>query len=36
VVDGRSPLRLYEASPEGLIPLEADLGDGPGALALAA
>jgi Icc protein len=36
VVDGRSPLRLYDASPAGLSPLEADLIDGLGALALAA
>jgi hypothetical protein len=36
VVDGASPLRLYEASPGGLSPLEADLIDGLGALALPA
>ena len=36
VVDGTSPLRLYEASPGGLSPLEADLIDGLGALALPA
>jgi hypothetical protein len=36
VVDGESPLRLYEASTAGLSPLEADLIDGIGALALPA
>jgi 3',5'-cyclic AMP phosphodiesterase CpdA len=36
VVDGNSPLRLYEASPRGLSPLEVDLIDGLGPLALAA
>ena len=36
VVDSDCPLRLYEASPAGLAPLEADLIDGIGALALPA
>lgn len=36
VVDGSSPLRLYEASSAGLSPLEIDLIDSPGAVALAA
>jgi DNA repair exonuclease SbcCD nuclease subunit len=36
VVDGTSPLRLYQASPAGLLPLEVDSSDGPGTLALAA
>ncbi len=36
VVDGVSPLRLYEASPGGLSPVEVDLIDGLGAFALPA
>ena len=36
VVDGSSPLRLYEASPAGLSPFEVDLIDGSTAVALAA
>jgi Icc-related predicted phosphoesterase len=36
VVDGTSPLRLYDASPGGLAPLEVDRIDGLGALALPA
>jgi len=36
VVEAPSPLRLYEASPGGLSPFEADLIDGLGALAVPA
>jgi 3',5'-cyclic AMP phosphodiesterase CpdA len=36
VVDGDAPLRLYEASPGGLSPVEVDLIDGLGAFALPA
>jgi 3',5'-cyclic-AMP phosphodiesterase len=36
VVDGDTPLRLYEASPGGLSPVEVDLIDGLGAFALPA